>query len=107
MRKITFYFLFLLIFLNSCGSTYMGDQYAVTAQVDVFYSEKDIKKPYKTIGHISTLERIDTDTTKEAILNKAKKIGADAVVILGLINMKSGRHSDTFRQAQAIKYIDK
>lgn len=97
-----------VLLLSSCVTTsYMGDKFAATSQIDVFYATKDVKKEYKVIGHIYASTNVNTDKIKESIVAKAKAIGADGVIILGLSTTGTGKSTETIQQADAIKYQDK
>ncbi|MBN9297325.1 MAG: hypothetical protein J0I41_09950 [Filimonas sp.] len=94
--------------LSSCATTsYMGDKLPPTSNVDVFYASKDVKKEYKVIGHIYAPTTLKADKIKESILTKAKNVGADGVIILGIATAGSGKDSETIQQADVIKYLGK
>ncbi|RFZ91335.1 hypothetical protein D0C36_20635 [Mucilaginibacter conchicola] len=82
----------------------MGDQLPASTQVDVYYAEKDVAKKYKVIGHIYTSTAVNANKVKEAILTKAKAVGADGVIILGIKTTGGGNEVETVQQADAIKY---
>jgi hypothetical protein len=94
------------LFLASCATVnYLGDQYTPTAKTDVYYDAKDIKQEYKVIGHLSaaynSAEKIDV--IKNKLSDKAKTIGADAIIIL----QTTGNSDHEMLRADAIKYGSK
>lgn len=109
MKSLSLIFLNLIIlafFLNSCATTtYLGDQLAVTSNVDVYYAGKDVKREYKVMGHITAPTTGDDNAVKPNIIDRAKKVGADAVIILGR-DYSGGKDSEPFVKADAIKYIN-
>ncbi len=93
--------------LSSCASTsYMGDQHPATSSVDVFYAAKDVKKEYKVIGHVYASTSGNAEKVKASILEKAKSVGADAVIILGLADSGATKDDQVVQQADAIRYTN-
>jgi len=91
--------------LSSCAATsYMGDQHPATSSVDVFYAAKDVKKQYKVIGHIYAPTSQNAEKVKASIIQKAKTVGADAVIILGLAESGATKDDEVVQQADAVKY---
>lgn len=94
-----------LLLLTACATvSYMGDQLPATNDVVVFYDAKDVKKEYKVIGHIYASTTMDAEKVKGTIVTKAKAVGADAVIILGLVSNGTGKALQNIQQADAIKY---
>jgi CobQ-like glutamine amidotransferase family enzyme len=88
-------------FLASCATVdYLGDKYEPTAQTDVYYDAKDVKKEYKVIGHLSTEASNDSDFIKKTLLGKANAIGADGIIIL----QTTGAKEKETARADAIRY---
>ncbi len=103
MKNICIVFAALLF--SSCAATsYMGDKFAATTNVDVFYAAKDVKRDYKVIGHIYASTALSSDKVKQSILTKAQAVGADGVIILGLATEGTGKNATDVQQADAIKY---
>jgi len=99
-----FSFLLLIVLLSSCVTTsYMGDRLAPTNQIDVYYAAKDVKKEYKVIGHIATAVALGEEASKQRIITKAKSVGADGVIILGM-DYTGGEDSGPYSKAEAIQY---
>ena len=91
------------LLLSSCSAlvNYIGDKYPSTTTVDIFYSAHDVKKEYKVIGHL-TYPNAGTDAVRSAMENYGKKIGADAIVIIGIESSKDAQ--STVVTADALKY---
>jgi hypothetical protein len=84
MNKYLFIAVAFVLLLSGCGQpiVYSGDKFPRTKAIEIYYSAKDIQRPYKVIGHIKAhkysdnIERID-------LIHFGKSIGADAVIVLG------------------------
>ncbi|RYE20171.1 MAG: hypothetical protein EOP42_27880 [Sphingobacteriaceae bacterium] len=109
LYKITFFILlFVTGFFSSCISylSYIGDTLPPTNNVDVYYDAKDVKKAYKVIGHISAPSSTYNERdAKFEIIEKAKKVGSDGVIIVGM-DFTGGKDSSPYYKADAIKYND-
>jgi hypothetical protein len=89
------FYLIGLLFLFSCSTriNYVGSRQAPTNQVEVFVDQLAIKKNYDIIGQGFVNWGLWTDETtrrreeilQEKVIEKAKKIGADAVLFNQLI----------------------
>lgn len=98
----------LVLAVNACATTsYVGDRYTPTQNVDVFYAAKDVKREYKVIGHLS--EEVSgfngEENAKRQIIAKGKEVGADGVIILGFEYGGTDRDKQ-YQKAEAIKYVD-
>lgn len=85
MKKLLF--LAPLIFAVACTNIkYIGDSYPPTISVDVYFSENDVERDYKVMGHLnaSAAEFVSVDKMVEDIKKKAMEKGADGIIILGL-----------------------
>ncbi|WP_139235639.1 hypothetical protein [Mucilaginibacter polytrichastri] len=94
----------ILMFSSCATTTYIGDILPVTKNVDIYYAEKDVKKEYKVIGHITAPTNGDENAAKPRIIERGKKVGADAVILLGR-GFTGGKDSESFEKADAIKYL--
>lgn len=96
--------LFAVVLLASCATTsYIGDTLTPSEKIDVYYAARDVKREYKVIGHISAATGTSENDAKAKIVEKAKAVGADGVIILGL-DFTGGKDSTPFEKADAIKY---
>lgn len=99
MRPTPICLLFLVGFiLPACGPAvsinYLGSQHSPTEKIDIFFDEHDVRNNYFVIGHVSASETyehsnlFDTtiDDTKNAMINRAKQKGGNAIVFLGYQN---------------------
>jgi hypothetical protein len=93
------------LFLSSCTAmvSYFGDRATPTTTVDVFYSAHDVKKDYKVLGHLNCPNG-GQETVKSLLIDKAKSIGADAIVITGSTVDASGKYTSDVVNADALKY---
>ncbi|MGK9119206.1 MULTISPECIES: hypothetical protein [Sphingobacteriaceae] len=97
-------FLPILLSMMSCvGTSYLGDRFNPTMHMDVYYASKDVKKDYKVIGHISSKVLLNEEVAKRKIVEKAKAVGADGVIIHG-IEYTGGEDADSYYKAEAIRY---
>jgi len=96
----------LCLLLSSCGTvSYLGDKLPPTTSVDVYYSQHDVTRQFKVIGHL-TCANGDVDYDKALLTAYAKKIGADAIVITGSTVDNSGKYSSNVVNADALKYTN-
>jgi len=76
------------IVLSSCTSArvnYVGHSYRMTKQVDIYYDEKNITHDYEIMGQaVGSCGRIDN--VEKTLVERAKKEGADAILITNLGN---------------------
>jgi hypothetical protein len=75
---------------------YIGDSYPSTTHVDLFYSENDVERDYKVMGHLSASagEFVSVEKMVEEIKKKAMEKGADGIIILGLEEHVVGQSVD-------------
>jgi|SRR5690606_23514288 len=110
-KKINYYrylcFIMIALVSGACATTaYVGDRYAPTESVEVFYSAKDVKQEYRVIGHLSEkLLGQNDEWARQRIIAKGKDVGADAVIILGF-DYAGSEDPDRYLKAEAIKYTD-
>jgi len=65
---------------------YVGEAYPPTAQVDVFFAEKDVPRAYKVIGQViaSGDQFVSASTLNQKMLARARATGADGVIIIDI-----------------------
>jgi len=87
-----------------CATTeYYGDNYPMTAHVDIYWDQSDIHRPHRVIGRAVTTEGFgDSDEMIQSIREEAMSRGAHGVVItkLGSIvtgETESGKSDDEWR----------
>jgi hypothetical protein len=96
----------LLSGLISCNTiSYTGETYKSSDKIDVYYKEKEIIHPYKTVGRIITVARNKDNKAKEKIIEKAKSVGADGVIFSG-IYFTEEKTASAYEKADIIKYTD-
>lgn len=105
----------LALCLSACsamyGPTYFGSNYPVTDSVQTFYSAKDVKLPYKVIGHmvapISNSESYQ-ETVKRQLIEKAKKVGANGLIFSDIVRETHKTTIDDFSiKAEVIVFTEK
>ena len=76
----------LLFVTVGCANTeYIGDSYAPTEIVDIFYDEAMIPTDYTTIGQaLGTGVWVRNRKIQDKLLEEARNRGADAILITGL-----------------------
>ena len=90
----------LAIMLSACASIdYIGVAHEPTRDVDVFFSEQDVERDYKVIGHLIATANVDesfysNDKFMKNIIKKAQEKGADGVVILGFDIVATGSNTN-------------
>ena len=120
MKNLIKIILVFSIFLTiSCSPkiNYLGDSYIPTQNVDMFFDEHDIQKEYKVIGlmknEAAELEIDDVEKVKQAMIKKAKSVGADAILYIGFYSERQGHDHDQeifnevkkIYEAKLIKYL--
>ncbi len=76
-----------VLLLSSCFPklSYMGDTYEPTEIVELYFDEIDIESDFKIIGIARQEIGLNKlETIQEAMLGKAKKVGADAILFIGI-----------------------
>jgi len=96
----------------SLGSpTYFGSKYPPTDAVQTFYSAKDIKQPYKVIGHmVAPITRFEAgqEAMKLRMTDMAKKQGANALIFSDITRETHLKTTDDFSiKAEVIVFTDK
>lgn len=101
MKNNLLILLVICLLFSSCGQpiVYNGDKYPKTKTVEIYYSTKDVKRPYKVIGHIKSHKYSD-NIMKLELTHFGKSIGADAVIVLGVDSTGKANHIN----ADAIKF---
>ncbi len=91
----------LLLLLAGCAKIdYIGDEYPPTKKVDLYYAETDVKLSYIVIGHIvaSAGELVSMQKIRKELIKKARKVGADGVIIRGLDRYR-GEPTTTYKES--------
>ena len=77
--------LFLMIFFSSCFAhiNYLGNSFPSTKEPDFYVDERSIDKPYKIVGkgYPNGFGSLTLQTLQKKAIEKAKKKGADAVLV--------------------------
>ena len=104
----TTFLLFATVLLASCQTVnYIGETHTYNADIEVFYNEADVERPYRTIGrltHQPITGPVD-ENDQELMIERARRAGGDAIVFtnLGLQNDGDGG-SDIVISAIVIQY---
>ena len=89
---------FIVFSLVGCATTdYVGETYAPTSHVDVYFATTDIGRPYKVIGQSKTegSEYMSFELMQEQLVKDAMAKGADAVLIGGMETVVTGSYTST------------
>lgn len=85
---------------------YLGEEFQASSSVEVYYSYSDITGPYKVIGkltHSTSSNR--PERIKEAMIERAKAAGADAIVFTDMDMMRTGESDEgPSVKAELIRY---
>jgi hypothetical protein len=75
---------------------YMGESYAPTSHVDVYYSEDNVPRAYTRMGEVIVTgdEIVSGSKMQEKIRREAMKRGADAIVLTSLETYKAGESTN-------------
>ncbi|WP_443946249.1 hypothetical protein ACJVDH_03810 [Pedobacter sp. AW1-32] len=97
--------------LSSCilsSPAYFGTTYSATTKVQTFYSTGDIKAPFEVIGHMNITtgsSQNGQERARASVIEKAKEIGADAVVFSDLNRQVNHKTTDDFTiKVEVIKF---
>lgn len=102
LQKTTAFALFLAAVgtLSGCVSTdYIGKTYAPTSQVDLYFDDADVEKPYEAMGEV----RVEADKNffvkskkmQEKLLKLAREKGADGVIVAPMAIRSTGSTETT------------
>ena len=83
----------LTLTLVSCTKIdYIGEEYAPTDRVDQFFAASDVGRDYKVIGYIiaSAPDIVSAEKMHKKLVEKARLVGADGVIIEGLERYTAG-----------------
>ena len=71
---------------------YVGKTYSPTQNIDVVYSEHDLREGYTVIGQLIATgdQMVSASKLQDKIVEKAKQVGADAVIIEGMDRVVTG-----------------
>ena len=92
-RMITMSLLALTTLASGCAHLdYVGKTYAPTQNVEVVYSERDLHREYTVIGQLIATgdDLVSTSGLQRKIVERAKQVGADAVIIEGMDRVVTG-----------------
>ena len=97
--KFPVYLILFLIVSCSPKIQYLGKTYAPTQNVDIFFNESDINRPFTTIGMIrnsgKSYEKNNPEVIKTAI-DKGNASGCDAIIFHGMYKeVVRGETTDT------------
>jgi hypothetical protein len=92
--------------LLSCSPLiyYFGDDYPASSNVEVYYNAAEVKKAYKTIGHM-TKEVIRSESDKKYMIELAKKKGADGIIFSDLSLDNEKKSTLVSVKAELIRYL--
>ncbi len=82
---------------------YMGKHYNPTKHIDLFFDQADIKEDYNVMGVMKneggSLEMDDVESIQEAMVKKAKEVGADGILFIGFYSLKQNGE-DVYRSKE-------
>lgn len=94
--KIMMLILSMVLFVTACGDDvdvdYLGDSYAPTSHVDVYFSEDDVTEGYLVIGH-ATADGDEAEDLQETLIEKARENGADGIIFEGFDRVETGEQT--------------
>lgn len=75
---------------------YVGETYAPTTAVQVYYTEANVPRAYQVMGEVLATANLFVSSRKiqEQMIEKARAKGADAVVLLGMEHYKTGESTN-------------
>ena len=94
--------------LTACVNTdYVGESYAPTSSVEVFYSMEDVTRSHKVMGKIqaTAMDGWDSDSMIQELKTQAMAKGADALVIEGVHTDTVGSYTSTYGNNDGPKWV--
>jgi hypothetical protein len=101
------YFLFFILVFTSCSITnirYIGKTLPETSQVDVYVESSSIKQPFEYIGkgYVAGFGAHNPEKIQQKSIRKARKNGADAILITDYERFNDGTSITSTRQSDSI-----
>lgn len=99
---------FLIALLGGCVNTdYVGENYAPTSQVDVYYSIDDVERSHAVMGKITAtaMDGWDSAAMVEELKTQAMAKGADGLVIMDVHTEKVGSYTSTYGDSADDKWV--
>ncbi len=97
--------------LGCVSHDYVGQTFAPTENVEVYFDESAVPPGLIVIGHDRAVasDDVDTQTIVAAMCKQAQKVGADALLIVGVDTVDSGVSTSTTGSATRNNtyYVDK
>src|SRR6056297_3440915 len=76
----------LLLTISACARVnYIGNSYAPTQSVEIFFEEEKVKGTYELMGK-AVASAHDDEQGRDALVKRAREEGADAILIEDLTN---------------------
>lgn len=103
MKKIMYLLVVALVVASGCTKIdYVGEEYPPTAHVDQYFSANDVTREYKVMGYIvaSAPDMVSAEKMHKKLVQKAQKVGADAVIVEGLERYTSGSNTNYTETSQ-------
>lgn len=100
----------LVLFVSACAEVdYVGSSYPPTTHVDVYYSEDDVDKDHRVMGHAVAHadDFVSIEKLQKALIEEARNRGADGIIIHDIESIPAHTTDDSDeRQIKAtfIKY---
>jgi predicted TIM-barrel enzyme len=97
MRSVLLFVGLVLPLVGCAHLDYIGETAAPTTTVQVFYSEANVPQAYRVMGEAvaSAGLLVSTDKIQRQLVDKARKTGADAVVLTGIEHYESGQSTSS------------
>lgn len=94
-NKSKLFLLVLTVLALLCACTkldYIGEEYAPTTNVEMYFSEADVTREHKVMGHLVATadDMVSAEKMQKEMKKKAMEKGADAIIILGMEKYQSG-----------------
>ena len=99
---------FLTAFLGGCVNTdYVGENYAPTSQIDVYYSIDDVKTSHAVMGEITAtaMDGWDSAAMVEELKTQAMAKGADGLVIMDVHTETVGSYTSNYGDSADDKWV--
>lgn len=106
LMKLVLGVLIMVALFGGCRQVeFVGEEYPITAHVDLYCSWGDVQEDHRVIGHLVPIDEDMNDVRKmrKNMIRAARLNGADAIVIVGAGPCSEGLDSEYSPGASALR----
>ena len=109
MKKLTILMVLIPLLAGCAKIDYVGKEYEPSDHIELFLSYDDVEFDYEIMGHfvVTAYAYVSSEKMQAKLLDKARRKGADAVVVLGLERYVSGEKTTFEETIETREGLDK